>query len=74
MKEEWQDIAFVTIPHRDSGTSVLSSVEEIQTLLDDHIVKTQAMRGSPFAKPFEKEIKVFSIAFRYVCLNLSSYL
>lgn len=61
MKEEWQDVTFITIPHRDSGTFVLASVDEIQTLLDDHIVKTQAMRGSPFAKPFETEIKVLNL-------------
>lgn len=28
-------------------------MEEAQTLLDDHIVKSQAMAASPFAAPFE---------------------
>uniref|UniRef100_A0A8C9TUG0 Dynein axonemal heavy chain 12 n=1 Tax=Scleropages formosus TaxID=113540 RepID=A0A8C9TUG0_SCLFO len=59
MVEIWDNVSFSYYPYRESGVSILSAVDEIQTMLDDQIVKTQTMRGSPFIKPFETEIKVW---------------
>ena len=58
MREDWKDVCFTLTPYRDHGFSILASVDDIQQQLDDQIVKTQTMRGSPYIKPFETQLKV----------------
>jgi len=57
MIDDWQNVCFVTTKFKDTENDILASAEEIQSLLDDHITKTQSMKSSLLKTPFEKEIK-----------------
>ena len=50
--------------HNDSlflqGIYILSAIDDIQVLLDDHIIKAQTMLGSPFIVPFEEEARAWA--------------
>jgi hypothetical protein len=34
-------------------TSIFTVLAQVQTLLDDHVIKTQTMKGSPYAAEFK---------------------
>jgi dynein heavy chain len=66
MKKEWKPMELTTISYKDTGTSIVKGVDDIQALLDDHIVKTQGIRGSPFVKPIEKEVRDWETRLLYI--------
>jgi dynein heavy chain, axonemal len=54
MKRVWEDILFTILSYKTSF--IIRGYDEIQLVLDEHIMNTQAMQFSPFKKPFEEEI------------------
>ena len=65
MMAEWAVIEYDVKAYKTSGTYIVGGIDDIITLLDDHIVKTQTMRGSPYIKPIEKEIKEWEYKLKY---------
>ena len=59
MESEWDTVIFSTLPYKDSKVNILTALEDIQILLEDHIVKVQAMRGSAFVKPIIERVQTF---------------
>ncbi|CAK0906755.1 unnamed protein product [Prorocentrum cordatum] len=66
MKKEWKGMELGTLAYKNTGTYLLKGIDDVQALLDDHIIKTQALRGSPFVKPIEKEVKDWETKLIYI--------
>lgn len=60
MKEDWKELSFDLVDYRETGIKILTSIDEIQLLLDDHLLKSLTMLGSPFIKPLEVEMREWS--------------
>jgi dynein heavy chain, axonemal len=51
--QEWDGLDVRTASYKSSGTFIVCGTDDIQTVVDDQIVKVQAMNASPFVKPFK---------------------
>jgi len=58
MEEEWKEVEIKLKDWKDTKTYVIQGdcVDDIQTILEDHIIKTQTMKGSASAKVYEARI------------------
>ncbi|KAK7495478.1 hypothetical protein BaRGS_00013176, partial [Batillaria attramentaria] len=74
MQDDWRNMHFTFVPYKDSGVSILSSFDDIQVLLEDHIVKTMTMKGSPFIGPFEAEVSEWDQKLQRMKAILDSWL
>ena len=57
---EWQPLEFILKEYRDTQTCIMAGSEDVQALLDDHIVKSQTMQGSPAILPFKDRAQAWS--------------
>uniref|UniRef100_A0A8C5KDB1 Dynein axonemal heavy chain 3 n=1 Tax=Jaculus jaculus TaxID=51337 RepID=A0A8C5KDB1_JACJA len=74
MKSDWANMTFNFVKYRDTNTNILCAVDDIQLLLDDHVIKTQTMCGSPFIKPIETECRKWEEKLLRVQENLDAWL
>eukprot|EP00754_Rhynchopus_humris_P047613 Rhum_TRINITY_DN7196_c0_g1::Rhum_TRINITY_DN7196_c0_g1_i1::g.22071::m.22071 len=56
MKKDWETLSFLIDPYKDTGTYVMKGTDEVQQMLDDHMIITQSLSFSPFKKQFEADI------------------
>jgi dynein heavy chain, axonemal len=56
MNDDWTPMEFTCKDWKGSFILDGEAIELIQALLDDHIIKTQTMKGSPYAKVFLDQI------------------
>ena len=57
MKADWNAVELECLPYKETGTYILRDMEGTLQMLDDHLIKTQAMRVSPYNTPFEERIQ-----------------
>ncbi|KAL4464296.1 hypothetical protein ABPG72_011341 [Tetrahymena utriculariae] len=71
MKAKWEEIKFDLKSWKASF--IIRGYDEINTVLDEHIVNTQSMQFSPFKKPFEEELIEWNDSLKLMSLILEEW-
>ena len=60
MEAEWAEVDLFIDPYRETGTYIVKAVDDLQSMLDEHVTMTQAMQFSAFKKPFTETIDAWA--------------
>ncbi|XP_078276213.1 dynein axonemal heavy chain 3-like [Rhinoraja longicauda] len=74
MRKDWEEVDFTFVRYKDTSIDILAAFDDIQVLLEDHIVKTTTMKGSPFILPFKDEISAWESKLWLMHNTLESWL
>ncbi|XP_062929153.1 dynein axonemal heavy chain 3-like [Mobula hypostoma] len=74
MQRDWKEVNFTFVHYKDSGIEIMAPLDDVQVLLEDHIVKTTTMKGSPFILPFKEEISAWESKLWLMRNTLDSWL
>ena len=70
---DWKEECFRLPQFKQTTTGFIAGFDDAMTMLDEHIVTTQAMTFSPFKKPFEKEIEEWNVKLMLVSDTLEEW-
>lgn len=59
MQNDWMGVKFEYTTWKNTGTSILRGIDELQQQLDDQLIKTQSMTASPYIGPFEDRVRIW---------------
>lgn len=66
MQGAWTGVKFEYAAWRGTGTHILRGVDDLQMMLEEHLVKTQSMQTSPYIGPFEDRVKLWLVKLNLV--------
>ena len=59
MRKEWHNLTFELFLYKDTGVPIVRGVENINALIDDHLVKIQTILSSPYVTHIERQCRTW---------------
>lgn len=73
-QSDLQKEAFLLKDFKDTNTFVLSSTDDLITLLDDQTITIQTMLSSPYITPLEEQTKAWQVLIKLIQRTISEWL